>query len=314
MSNIFDYYQSFLRATEQAAIEAAKLRGCEDGKLADKAATEAMRSVLNEEPIHTRVVIGEGERDDAPMLFIGEELGDKTSDIKIDIAVDPLECTNSCAYNLPDSISVLAAAPKDALMGAPDTYMNKLCGSKELIGHVSLENSVSENLFGAAKALNKNNDDLKVIVLDRDRHIDLIAEIRAFGVEPILIKDGDVAGGLRAVEKEVDLLYGIGAAPEGVITATAAKALGGFFEGKLHFYDSDFEKRAYEMLGENIHRVWSADDLCTSQNTFFVASGICTGWLPGVKFENSKATVFSRVIFGKTGESKLITNIYDIGE
>ena len=244
MSNIFDYYQSFLRATEQAAIEAAKLRGCEDGKLADKAATEAMRSVLNEEPIHTRVVIGEGERDDAPMLFIGEELGDKTSDIKIDIAVDPLECTNSCAYNLPDSISVLAAAPKDALMGAPDTYMNKLCGSKELIGHVSLENSVSENLFGAAKALNKNNDDLKVIVMDRDRHIDLIAEIRAFGVEPILIKDGDVAGGLRAVEKEVDLLYGIGAAPEGVITATAAKALGGFFEGKLHFYDSDFEKRA----------------------------------------------------------------------
>ncbi len=242
MSNIFDYYQSFLRATEQAAIEAAKLRGCEDGKLADKAATEAMRSVLNEEPIHTRVVIGEGERDDAPMLFIGEELGDKTSDIKIDIAVDPLECTNSCAYNLPDSISVLAAAPKDALMGAPDTYMNKLCGSKELIGHVSLENSVSENLFGAAKAL------------------------------------------------------------------------GGFFEGKLHFYDSDFEKRAYEMLGENIHRVWSADDLCTSQNTFFVASGICTGWLPGVKFENSKATVSSRVIFGKTGESKLITNTYDIGE
>ena len=314
MNNILKHYQSFLRATEQAAIEAAKLRGCEDGKLADKAATEAMRSVLNEEPIHTRVVIGEGERDDAPMLFIGEELGDKTSDIKIDIAVDPLECTNSCAYNLPDSISVLAAAPKDALMGAPDTYMNKLCGSKELIGHVSLENSVSENLFGAAKALNKNNDDLKVIVMDRDRHIDLIAEIRAFGVEPILIKDGDVAAGLRAVEKEVDLLYGIGAAPEGVITATAAKALGGFFEGKLHFYDSDFEKRAYEMLGENIHRVWSADDLCTSQNTFFVASGICTGWLPGVKFKNSKATVSSRVIFGKTGESKLITNTYDIGE
>ena len=209
---------------------------------------------------------------------------------------------------------MLAAAPKDALMSAPDTYMNKLCGSKELIGHVSLENSVSENLFGAAKALNKNNDDLKVIVLDRDRHIDLIAEIRAFGVEPILIKDGDVAGGLRAVEKEVDLLYGIGAAPEGVITATAAKALGGFFEGKLHFYDSDFEKRAYEMLGENIHRVWSADDLCTSQNTFFVASGICTGWLPGVKFENSKASVSSMIIFGKTVQSKLITNTYDIGE
>ena len=190
MNNIFEYYQSFLRATEQAAIEAAKLRGCEDGKLADKAATEAMRSVLNKEPIHTRVVIGEGERDDAPMLFIGEELGDKTSDIKIDIAVDPLECTNHCAYDLPDSISVLAAAPKDALMGAPDTYMNKLCGSKELSGHISLENSVSENLSGAAKALNKDKKDLKIIVMDRDRHIDLIAEIRSFGIEPILIKMG----------------------------------------------------------------------------------------------------------------------------
>ena len=212
----------FIKATEHAAIGASKFIGKKDKIAADKGAVDQMRRELNKINMEGTVVIGEGERDDAPMLFIGEELGDKTSDIKIDIAVDPLECTNHCAYNLPDSISVLAAAPKDALMGAPDTYMNKLCGSKELIGHVSLENSVSENLFGAAKALNKNNDDLKVIVLDRDRHIDLIAEIRAFGVEPILIKDGDVAGGLRAVEKEVDLLYGIGAAPEGVITATGA--------------------------------------------------------------------------------------------
>ncbi len=314
MSKVFDHYQSFLHATEKAAIEAAKLRGCGDGKLADKAATEAMRSVLNEEPIHTRVVIGEGERDDAPMLFIGEELGDKTSDMKIDIAVDPLECTNHCAHDLPDSISVLAAAPKGSLMGAPDTYMNKLCGNKALIGHISLENSVSENLLSTAKALNKDSNDLKIIVLDRDRHIDLIAEIRSVGVEPILIKDGDVAGGLRAVEGEVDLLYGIGAAPEGVITATAVKALGGFFEGKLHFYDSDFEKRAYAMLGEDIHKIWSADELCTSQDAFFVASGICSGWLPGVKFNGSTATVSSRVIFGDTGESKLITNEYEVEE
>ena len=312
MSKVFQHYQSFLRATEQAAIAAAHLRGCGDGKIADKAATEAMRSVLNQEPVHTRVVIGEGERDDAPMLFIGEELGDTTSDMKIDIAVDPLECTNHCAHDLPDAISVLAAAPKGSLMGAPDTYMNKLCGNKALKGHVSLTQSVSENLFATAQALNKDVHDLQVIVLDRDRHQDLIADIHSAGANTVLIKDGDVAGGLRAVEGEVDLLYGIGAAPEGVITATAVKALDGFFEGQLHFYDAEFEQRASQMLGDDIHKIWSADELCTSQDAFFVASGVCSGWLPGVKFHDNKAIVSSRVIFGETGESKLITNEYDL--
>lgn len=312
MSKVFQHYQSFLRATEQAAIAAAHLRGCGDGKMADKAATEAMRSVLNQEPVHTRVVIGEGERDDAPMLFIGEELGDTTSDMKIDIAVDPLECTNHCADDLPDAISVLAAAPKGSLMGAPDTYMNKLCGSKALKGHVSLTQSVSENLSATAQALNKDVHDLQVIVMDRDRHQDLIADIHSAGANTVLIKDGDVAGGLRAVEGEVDLLYGIGAAPEGVITATAVKALDGFFEGQLHFYDAEFEKRASQMLGDDIHKIWSADELCTSQDAFFVASGVCSGWLPGVKFHDNKAMVSSRVIFGETGESKLITNEYNL--
>ena len=312
MSKVFQHYQSFLRATEQAAIAAAHFRGCGDGKIADKAATEAMRSVLNQEPVHTRVVIGEGERDDAPMLFIGEELGDTTSDMKIDIAVDPLECTNHCAHDLPDAISVLAAAPKGSLMGAPDTYMNKLCGNKALKGHVSLTQSVSENLSATAQALNKDIHDLQVIVLDRDRHQDLIADIHSVGANTVLIKDGDVAGGLRAVEGEVDLLYGIGAAPEGVITATAVKALDGFFEGQLHFYDAEFEQRASQMLGDDIHKIWSADELCTSQDAFFVASGVCSGWLPGVKFHDNKATVSSRVIFGETGESKLITNEYDL--
>ena len=232
--------------------------------------------------------------------------------VKIDIAVDPLECTNHCAHDLPDAISVLAAAPKGSLMGAPDTYMNKLCGSKALKGHVSLTQSVSENLSATAQALNKDIHDLQVIVLDRDRHQDLIADIHSAGANTVLIKDGDVAGGLRAVEGEVDLLYGIGAAPEGVITATAVKALDGFFEGQLHFYDAEFEQRASQMLGDDIHKIWSADELCTSQDAFFVASGICSGWLPGVKFHDNKAIVSSRVIFGETGESKLITNEYDL--
>ena len=194
MSRVTENYHIYLKATELAAIAAAKLRGNGDGKAADKVATEEMRKVLQESNIHTRVVIGEGERDDAPMLYIGEEMGDLSSDLKIDIAVDPLECTNHCAKNLPDALAVLAAAPRGALLHAPDTYMDKLCGSKELIGKLSLSNSVSENLKATSKALNKSMSELKIIVMDRDRHIDLISALKDLGVQPILIGDGDVQG------------------------------------------------------------------------------------------------------------------------
>lgn len=314
MSKVTENYHIYLKATELAAIAAAKLRGNGDGKAADKVATEAMRKVLQESNIHTRVVIGEGERDDAPMLYIGEEMGDLSSDLKIDIAVDPLECTNHCAKNLPDALAVLAAAPRGALLHAPDTYMDKLCGSKELIGKLSLSNSVSKNLKATSKALNKSISDLKIIVMDRDRHIDLIREINLLGVEPILIEDGDVSGGLKAAEGSVDLLYGIGAAPEGVITATAVKAMGGYFEGKLHFMDQSFKDRAITMLGEKIHNIWSDDELCKSSDSFFVASGVCTGWIPGVKFDGNTAVVTSKIIFGDTNDSKIITNEYLLGE
>jgi fructose-1,6-bisphosphatase class II len=314
MSKVTDNYHIYLKATELAAIAAAKLRGNGDGKAADKVATEAMRKVLQESNIHTRVVIGEGERDDAPMLYIGEEMGDLSSDLKIDIAVDPLECTNHCAKNLPDALAVLAAAPRGTLLHAPDTYMDKLCGSKELIGKLSLSNSVSENLKATSKALNKSMSDLKIIVMDRDRHIDLIREMNLLGVEPILIGDGDVSGGLKAAEGSVDLLYGIGAAPEGVITATAVKAMGGYFEGKLHFMDQSFKDRAITMLGEKIHNTWSDDELCKSSDSFFVASGVCTGWIPGVEFDGNKAVVTSKIIFGDSNDSKIITNEYLLGE
>jgi fructose-1,6-bisphosphatase class II len=313
MNKIAKHYHPFLEATEKAAIAAAKLRGCKDGKLADQAATEAMRSVLSAQDVLTTVVIGEGERDEAPMLFIGEQLGNQDSDIKVDIAVDPLECTNHCALDLPDSIAVLAGAPSGSLLHAPDTYMNKLCGRKELIGHIGLAKTVEENLVATAKVLNKEVKELKVIIMDRDRHKDLIASMHSFGVEPILIGDGDITGGLKAVEGEVDLLYGIGAAPEGVITATAVRALGGFFEGQLVFYDAEFENRARKMVGSNIDKIWNANDLCTSDDTFFIASGVCTGWVPGVKFENNKAVVTSKIIFGNTGDVKLITNEYNLG-
>ena len=149
--------------------------------------------------------------------------------------------------------------------------------------------------------------------MDRDRHKDLIASMESFGVSPILIGDGDVTGGLKAVQGEVDLLYGIGAAPEGVITATAVRALGGFFEGQLVFYDKEFESRAQKMVGSDINKIWTANDLCTSDDTFFIASGVCSGWVPGVKFVEDRAMVTSKIIFGSTGEVKLITNEYNLG-
>ena len=314
MNKVTDNYQIYLEATEKAAIAAAKLRGNNDGKAADRAATDAMRSVLKKSKILTRVVIGEGERDDAPMLYIGEELGNQSSSLKIDIAVDPLECTNHCAKNLPDALAVLAASEKGSLLHAPDTYMNKLCGSSSLVGKISLEKSVKFNLNETAKALKKNKADLKIIVMDRNRHKELIKEIKNEGVEPILIGDGDVSAGLKAAEGKVDLLYGIGAAPEGVITAAAVKSLGGFFEGKLFFKDENFKIRALKMLGNKIDKVWTADELCTSNDTFFVASGVCSGWIPGVKFGGEKATVTSKIIFADSKKDLIITNEYINGE
>ena len=150
--------------------------------------------------------------------------------------------------------------------------------------------------------------------MDRDRHVDLISSLKNLGVQPILIGDGDVSGGLKAAEGLVDLLYGIGAAPEGVITATAVKAMGGFFEGRLHFMDDSFKERALKMLGSDINNLWSADDLCRSTDSFFIASGVCSGWIPGVKFDGNKAEVTSKIIFGDSSETQIITNEYILGE
>ena len=302
MSKVTENFELYLKATESAAIAAAKLRGNGDGKAADKVATEAMRKVLQDSEVHTRVVIGEGERDDAPMLYIGEEMGNPESDLKIDIAVDPLECTNHCAKDLPDALSVLAAAPRGALLNAPDTYMNKLCGSSKLIGHIALDNSVEDNLSLAAKALQKNISELKIIVMDRDRHINLISTLKDLGVQPILIGDGDVSGGLKAAEGSVDLLYGIGAAPEGVITATAIRGIGGVFEGRLVFRSDEEEKRAEKMVDDDLTRLWDATDLCRSDDAIFAASGVCDGYLPGVIVGEDTVQTFAELIDVQTGE------------
>ena len=255
MGPVAELVPEFLRATEAAASAAGRMRGCGDNKAADAAAVAAMRAVFGTIAFDGRVAIGEGERDEAPMLWIGEPLGSRQGDpeaVAVDIAVDPLECTNNCARNEPDALAVMAAAPRGALLHAPACYMNKIAGPPELAGHVSLDAPVADNLAAAADVLGKPLSEVRVIVLERPRHEQLIAEIHTAGARLELIGDGDIAGALRAATGEVDLLLGIGAAPEGVIAATALRGIGGVFEGRLHFHEPEFRTRAVEMLGEDV--------------------------------------------------------------
>ena len=286
-----------VRVTEAAAVAASRLIGRGDEKAADAAAVEAMRKAFDTLYMDGTVVIGEGERDEAPMLFIGEKVGGaQGKGPKIDIALDPLEGTTITAKAGPNALAVLAAAPRGALLHAPDCYMNKIAGPAELTGHVSLDAPVADNLHTTAEVLGKPLSEVRVIVLERPRHDQLIAEIRAAGAQLQLIGDGDIAGALRAATGEADLLLGIGAAPEGVITATALRGLGGFFEGRLHFHKPEFRARAVEMLGDDVDRLWQRDELCTSDDAVFVATGVCDGWLPGPIVGKSGTVTTSRVI------------------
>ena len=256
----------FLEACEQAAIASADWRGKGDGKAADAAAVEAMRKTFDKVPFNGRVAIGEGERDEAPMLWIGEPLGSMQGDLDalaVDIAVDPLECTTNCATNSPNSISVLAAAPRGTLLHAPDCYMDKIAAGPELIGEISLEGSVSWNLEQAASKLDKPISELNVVALDRERHNQLFKEINDVGAKLHLMSDGDVSAALWAAEPSgpYDLLLGIGAAPEGVITATAIEGIGGIFEGRLKFKDIEEEERASKMIDDDLHKIWKSDEM-----------------------------------------------------
>ncbi|MDP6378660.1 MAG: class II fructose-bisphosphatase [Candidatus Thalassarchaeaceae archaeon] len=315
MAKTVDLMSHFVKATEEAAIAAAKWRGRGDGKLADGAAVEAMRAVFDTVPFDGRVAIGEGERDDAPMLWIGEPLGSMQGvdgALQIDIAVDPLECTNHVAKDLPNAIAVLAAAPRGTLLHAPDCYMDKLAGPAEVSGEVSLEADVAYNVEAAAAALDKSVNELRVVVMDRDRHRELIKTLRGLDVSVPLIGDGDVSAALDAAtpHSDVDLLMGIGAAPEGVITATALRGLGAHFEGRLVTTNEDHERRAREMLGDDVDKLWGRDDLCASSDALFVASGVCSGYLPGVEDLGSKVAVHSEVIDVNSGTRQFISAEY----
>tara|TARA_B100000315_G_scaffold246779_1_gene274525 strand:+ start:9329 stop:10276 length:948 start_codon:yes stop_codon:yes gene_type:complete len=314
MSSILLLRDYFLKATEAAAIASGRMRGCEDNKAADAAAVEAMRKVFDTVPFNGRVAIGEGERDEAPMLYIGEPLGSQQGDplaLAADIAVDPLECTNHCAQDKPDALSVLAAAPRGALLHAPDCYMNKIAGSSLLKGRISLDTPVGDNLNAVSDVMGKPLSEITVIVMDRSRHIELISKIEGAGSKVRLIGDGDIAGALRAVEGEVDLLMGIGAAPEGVIAATAIKALGGVFESRLHFHKPEFRERAEKMMDDDVDRLWTEQDLCQSDDTLFVATGVCDGWLPEVSFEDGVIKTTSKIINGSDGSVEVITTNHE---
>ena len=307
MGKVSDLSNHFLEAVDMAAIASAKWRGKGDKMAADDAAVEAMRNTFDKVPFDGRVAIGEGERDEAPMLFIGEQLGSQVGNPlvpAIDIAVDPLECTNNCADNLPNSIAVLAAAPRGTLLHAPDCYMDKIAAGPEMEGHINLDAGVAYNIEQVASVLDKPVEEVRIIALDRKRHADLFKEIKQVGAQLHLLGDGDISAALWAArpDGEHDMLLGIGAAPEGVITATAIRGIGGVFEGRLVFRSDEEAARAEQMIDDDLTRLWDAKDLCRSDDAIFVASGVCDGYLPGVKiYDNGNMHTYAELIDVQAG-------------
>ena len=297
----------FLRVAEAAAIESARTMGQGDRKHSDHVAVEAMRKVMDTVPMRGRIVIGEGERDEAPMLYIDEEVGggDFPSEVRdtfpeIDIAVDPLEGTNLCAVGANNAIAVLAAAERGGLLNAPDIYMDKIVVGPSCRGWVDIENSVADNLRGIAKALRRDIDDLTVIVLDRPRHLQLVRDIRAAGARIRLISDGDLSAGISAAVAGTNIhaLMGIGGAPEGVLTAAAMKCLNGEIQAQLVFdperlgVDKDkvppqeeVMERLREMGIDDPNKIYTTDDLAPGKRIIFAATGVTDGaLLKGVRF------------------------------
>lgn len=297
----------FVRVTEMAAIASARLMGRGDEKAADQAAVDAMRSMLDSVDCKAVIVIGEGERDEAPMLYIGEEVGAGRG-AELEIAVDPLEGTTICANGGPNSISVMAIGEKGCLLKAPDTYMQKIAVGPEAKGKIDISLSATENLKRIAEAKKCRVQDLTAIVLDRPRHIELIQELRDTGCRINLIGDGDVSAAIACARENsgVDVLFGIGGAPEGVIAAAALRCLGGDFQGIFKPRNEMEIQRAYDMGIKDINRVMKIDDLA-SGNVMFAATGVTTGsFLEGVQFKPWGAVTHSLVMRSESGTIRSI--------
>jgi fructose-1,6-bisphosphatase class II len=287
-----------VRVTEAAALSCARLMGMGDANAADQAAVDAMRRALNAIDFDGTVVIGEGERDEAPMLYIGEKVG-KGGTVKADIALDPLEGTSLCATGGPNSISVIAIAEQGHFLHAPDTYMDKIAVGPEGIGVVDINKSPTWNLQELARAKDYKVQDLTAIVLDRERHKELIREIREAGARIKLIGDGDVSAAISTCEPKsgVDILFGIGGAPEGVLGAAALRCLGGDFQGRLKPRNNEEIERAKKMGIDDINRVFQIDELASGRDVMFAATGVTNGdYLKGVRFFGGGAHTHSLVM------------------
>ncbi|MCJ1961279.1 class II fructose-bisphosphatase [Novosphingobium mangrovi (ex Hu et al. 2023)] len=300
-----------VRVTEAAAISASKLVGRGDEKAADAAAVEAMRKAFDELYMDGTVVIGEGERDEAPMLFIGEKVGGAPGKgPKIDIALDPLEGTTITAKAGPNALAVLAAAEEGGLLNAPDVYMDKIAvGPGYPKDVISLEKSATENVKAVAAAKGVEPGDIIVCVLDRPRHADLIEELRGLGCGVVLIGDGDVAGVIATTDENtnIDIYMGSGGAPEGVLAAAALRCVGGQFNGRLLFRNDDERSRARKWGIEDLNRIYKLEDLAKG-DCIFAATGVTDGsLLDGVKhFKNGKLTTESVVMRASSGTVRWI--------
>jgi len=306
-----------IRVTEAAAIASARLMGRGDTMEADRLAVEAMRRAFDEIPIDARIVIGEGERDEAPMLFIGERVGDPASALgeapEIDIAVDPLEGTNLVAYGQAGSITVLAATERGGLLNAPDCYMEKLCVGPVVAGRVDILASPAENLRRIASALGRGVNDITVVILDRPRHQDLIAEVRATGARIKLIGDGDLSAAISTAVSGtgVHAVMGIGGAPEGVLTAAALRCLGGEIQARLVFRSDAERERAQGMGHGDPARVYRTEELASGENVVFAATGVTSGdLLEGVRFFGGGARTHSVVMAYQTKQVRFVDTVH----
>jgi fructose-1,6-bisphosphatase class II len=323
----------FLRVCEAAAIESARTMGQGDRKHSDHVAVEAMREVMDTVPMRGRIVIGEGERDEAPMLYIGEELGGKKySDEmratfpEVDIAVDPLEGTNLCALGANNAIAVLAAAERGGLLNAPDIYMDKIVVGPSCRGAIDIDAPVKQNLKAIARSLNRDIEDLTVMCLDRSRHRQLVQDVRAAGARIRLISDGDLSAGISAAVAGTNIhaLMGIGGAPEGVITAAAMKCLNGEIQAKLVFdwekLDVDKSKipapdvvmkRLKKMGITDPDKIYDTNDLAPGKKIIFAATGVTDGaLLRGVRFFGTGKRTHSLVMTTETRNIRFVDTVH----
>ena len=304
------------RVIEAAVLSSGRFMGRGQKEAADKAAVDAMRLVLNSIEMDAVVVIGEGEKDEAPMLFNGEKLGNGEPPA-VDIAVDPIDGTRPLANGFINSIATVAISPRGTMYDpGPFMYMHKVAVGPEAVGMVDITASVEVNLRRVAKVKDIDIQDLTVVILDRPRHVDLIREVRECGARISLIPDGDVAGAMMTCwpDAGVDILMGVGGTPEGVLAACALRGMGGEIHGKLYARSEDELKRGIEM-GYDFEKVITMDDLVASEDSFFAATGITNGaLLDGIKYDRNGAVTDSIVIRGATGTVRQIISRHNLGK